>query len=182
MNAQNLHIPLILHTNEGFIIRAEKKETAMKYELKEQLQNFSDSIHRWLSTRYGTDDMSKTLVIGGVALSFLARVIRSGLVYWAGAIMVVIGLIRIFSPSASWQKRREEQDQFNKKTAGIRARLDKAAPRLRSQLRFLKLAITDKDHKYLKCSSCKRSLRVPRGQGNISVNCPYCKSKTKTRS
>lgn len=53
---------------------------------------------------------------------------------------------------------------------------------LRRRLNYIRLVLTDKEHKYLKCSICKKALRVPRGQGTISVNCPYCKGKTRTKS
>ena len=39
-----------------------------------------------------------------------------------------------------------------------------------------------KTHKYFTCANCKQSLRVPRGQGKISITCPKCKNTFKGKS
>ena len=34
-----------------------------------------------------------------------------------------------------------------------------------------------KTHVYLKCPSCKQTLRLPRGKGKLKVSCPKCKTE-----
>ncbi len=33
-----------------------------------------------------------------------------------------------------------------------------------------------KYYRYYKCSNCRKTLRVPRGKGKISITCPKCKN------
>jgi hypothetical protein len=46
----------------------------------------------------------------------------------------------------------------------------------------LNRAKDSKTHKYFTCPDCKQKLRVPRGQGKISVTCPKCKKSFKAKS
>lgn len=34
-----------------------------------------------------------------------------------------------------------------------------------------------KQYTYLRCPSCKQDLRIPRGNGNVSVTCPKCHTR-----
>ena len=46
----------------------------------------------------------------------------------------------------------------------------------------LGVAKTFKTHKYFNCPDCKQRLRVPKGQGNITITCPKCKKSFKAKS
>ena len=39
-----------------------------------------------------------------------------------------------------------------------------------------------KTHKYFKCPNCGQELRVPKGNGKITVTCPKCKTSFKAKS
>lgn len=34
--------------------------------------------------------------------------------------------------------------------------------------------LKDTDHKYVKCNTCKQTLRLPKGRGKLSITCPKC--------
>jgi len=34
--------------------------------------------------------------------------------------------------------------------------------------------LRDREHRYLRCPKCRRTLRVPRGKGRLSIRCPHC--------
>ena len=143
----------------------------MKTTFKERFRQLGYRLSGWLRTRYGLDDLSKALLIAGIILSLASRIAKSSVVYIIADIAFLWGVIRIYSPSASWQKRQKELEFFNKYFRKVKGAFSLA-----------KHSLKDRSHKYLRCPACGRILRVPRGQGNIVVNCPDCKEKIRTHS
>lgn len=102
------------------------------------------------------------LVLGGVFRIYLFRMLAfAGLIYL---------YYRAFSKNLS--KRQEENRRYLAETE-----------RLRFRFQSIKLQLSmRKTHKYFKCKSCKKKLRVPRGKGKIEVTCPHCGAKFIKRS
>jgi len=120
--------------------------------------------------RYGGDHLSRVL------LSFILIVITgalprslSGLVF-IGYIPAFVCIFRIFSKDI--YKRQQENYQYlrirNSVVTWFKQKLNRAK--------------NLKTHKYFTCPDCKQKLRVPRGQGRISVTCPKCKKSFKGKS
>lgn len=45
-----------------------------------------------------------------------------------------------------------------------------------------KKRLTDRNHKYYRCPSCKQMVRLPKGKGQIVVTCPKCQNKFEKRT
>jgi predicted RNA-binding Zn-ribbon protein involved in translation (DUF1610 family) len=143
----------------------------MNLSFKDRLVNMGYRLRQWLTTRYGMDRLSRDLLIGGIVLSLVSRLLRLRLLYSLGTAALLLSVLRSCSPSSSRQKRQRELGIYAERTAG-----------LRSSLKLVKMRLTDRQHKYIRCSSCGKVMRVPKGQGEIVANCPVCGGQTRTRS
>lgn len=114
----------------------------------------------FMSGRYGMDNLGQFLMIVTAAMVILSIFFGTVFLIIAGALLV-LDYYRMFS--RNYTKRSEE----NQKYLQIK----------NSFLSFFKvgfMSIKDRQHKYYRCPRCKRTLRVPRGKGNISIHCPTC--------
>lgn len=131
-----------------------------------------DWLKKFMYGRYGGDNLSKALLI----LSFILLIIVGFLPKSLLALEIIayiptaICVFRIFSRNI--YKRQQE----NYKYLQIENR---AKIWFKSKVNRVKAS---KTHKYFKCPDCKQKLRVPRGQGKISITCPKCKKSFKAKS
>ncbi|OOM74548.1 hypothetical protein [Clostridium sp. BL-8] len=122
--------------------------------------------------RYGGDQLSRALLVLSFILLILTNFLPRNLSILAiiAYIPAVICLLRIFSKNI--YKRQQENYKYiiikNRALDWVKHKLNK---------------IKDmKTHKYFVCKNCKQKLRVPRGQGKISITCPRCKNTFKAKS
>lgn len=128
--------------------------------------NWKDKISRFMMGRYGTDALSKALLILAIILYVLNLLIpnttvSSGLSY-ISLLAIVFCYYRMFSKNV--YKRANENQKYLYKTAGIRRAFDT----------YKRQAKDMKTHRVYKCPNCKQKIRVPRGKGRISIHCPKC--------
>ena len=129
-------------------------------------------LKKFMHGRYGADQLSRALLILSFILiiigGFLPRNLSSLVVI--GYIPTVMCIFRIFSKNIF--KRKQENYKYlkceNSVTKWGKQKLNRAKD--------------SKTHKYFTCPDCKQQLRVPRGQGKISVTCPKCKKSFKGKS
>jgi hypothetical protein len=122
--------------------------------------------------RYGGDNLSRALLVLSFILiiiaGFLPRSLSSLVVI--GYIPTVLCVFRILSRNIF--KRKQENYKYlkieNSVVIWFKQKLNRAKD--------------SKTHKYFTCPDCKQKLRVPRGQGKISVTCPKCKKSFKAKS
>jgi hypothetical protein len=122
--------------------------------------------------RYGGDNLSRALLVLSFILiiiaGFLPRSLSSLVII--GYIPTVLCVFRILSRNIF--KRKQENYKYlkveNSVVIWFRKKLNRAKD--------------SKTHKYFTCPDCKQKLRVPRGQGKISVTCPKCKKSFKAKS
>lgn len=129
-------------------------------------------LKKFMYGRYGGDDLSKALLI----LSFIAMVLVSLLPKSLSSLAIIayiptfVCIFRILSRNIF--KRKQENYKYLKiKNSGmvwLKQKLNRAKDL--------------KTHKYFTCPDCKQKLRVPRGNGKISVTCPKCKKTFKGKS
>ena len=151
--------------------RPRRESGYMNVDIKQRFKDLGYRLSRWLSTRYGTDRMSRDLLIAGLILSIVSRLLRARLLYSLATVMLIVSVLRTYAPSASWEKRQRELQIYT----GLYRKAKNA-------FKLAKLTLTDRQHKYLMCPSCGKLMRIPRGQGNIVVSCPGCGHQTRTRS
>ena len=115
--------------------------------------------------RYGTDELSKFLMILALILMVISWFPNLGLVYFVALALMIWSLFRTFSRKLD--KRRRERERYLKIQKPI--------------ANFFKLQRNKwrdrKTHVYFKCKKCRAVLRVPKGKGSIVVICTRCKDR-----
>ena len=130
-----------------------------------------DKIQNFLRGRYGTDSLSKFLLILALAGMFLPIFIKKAFVfYYVGLLLLIYSYFRIFSRNIA--KRSAENAAFLRKTSKITGFFRK------KKLHFEQR----KTHKFFRCPGCGQDIRVPKGKGNIVITCPKCRKEFQARS
>ncbi len=125
-------------------------------------RKLSDWFRRFMSGRYGLDQLNVFLLIASVVLCLVGLVLSR-----FGAVAVLIGsllnlisygllfwyLFRVFSRNP------EKRSLENRRFLNRKARL------------------TDRANRYFRCPNCRQVVRVPRGRGKICIKCPKCGEK-----
>ena len=116
--------------------------------------------------RYGLDQFSKALLIGGLIVVLLSSFFAGGragsLFYLLGWILIIYCYFRIFSKNVS--KRYAENQKYLAKTYKIRTYIQQQKNSLAQRKAY---------HIY-KCPGCKQKIRIPKGKGKIEIRCPKC--------
>ena len=111
--------------------------------------------------RYGADELCAVSVVIALVLQIILSLFD---VWWLSLIPLIPvawTLYRMLSRNIA--ARRRENEIIKE----IKAYLKLFINRFRDR----------KTHVYFKCLSCKATLRLPRGKGDVSVTCPKCKAK-----
>lgn len=128
-------------------------------------------LRKFMYGRYGVDELSIALlivslvlmIIGGFSSKlFILRLISD--------VFIVLYMFRIFSKNI--YKRQQEYYKYlnvkNKIVGFIKGKSNRAKDL--------------KTYKYFTCPNCKQKLRVPRGNGKITITCSKCKTQFKGKS
>ncbi len=115
----------------------------------------------FMNNRYGTDELSRFLVVLGFIFIILTFFINIPILTFIAIALIIYVYFRMFS--RNFTKRSRENQLFLS-----------AKDRFFSVFSLGFKRIKDRDHKYFKCPRCKRMLRVPKGKGRISIHCPTC--------
>ena len=130
------------------------------------LDKLRASMARFMSGRYGADQLSMAMVIAALVVSILgtftgaravAMVLSDALLIWA--------FFRMLSKDR--YRRAHENEVYLSKTEGVR----------RGITEWLNRVKNGKKYRYFTCPKCKQRLRVPRGVGKIELTCPKCGRK-----
>lgn len=129
-------------------------------------QNAQEKINSFMYGRYGVDKFAYFLLGTSIAVSFINLFVRN---FWTstGLSLLSLGIIAIAFArmfSRNYEARANENRTYLKMTAGIRGWFGFQAKKFRER----------KTHKYIKCSKCKKRLRVKRLKGKRTVHCPLC--------
>jgi len=133
--------------------------------MRASLARFRRKIQQWMIGRYGTDELSRTLVVIALILmiigSFTGSVVAS-LVSWA---LFIWGYYRCLSKNII--KRSRERDNY----------LRLIEP-LKRKISLWKRMWNDRNsYRYFKCPNCKKMIRVPKGKGKIAISCKNCRTE-----
>ena len=128
-----------------------------------------NKLRSFMEGRYGYDQLSLCLVIIGCIITFILSFIRFPLYRCIGLIPMVLAFLRILS------KNREKRYIENQKFLNIWLPISR-----KMKMKFDQLK--DREHKYYKCPTCKKTLRVPSNRGKIEISCPHCGTKFKKRT
>jgi len=122
--------------------------------------------------RYGGDNLSRALLFLSLLLLVIVGLLPKSLSILSviAYIPTIICIYRIFSKNI-FKRQRENYKYLKLENSAIRWSKQK-----------LGVAKNFKTHKYFNCPDCKQRLRVPRGQGSITITCPKCKKSFKAKS
>lgn len=120
-----------------------------------------NKFYEFMRGRYGADELCAVSVVIALVLQIILSLFD---VWWLSLIPLIPvawTLYRMLSRNIA--ARRRENEIIKE----IKAYLKLFINRFRDR----------KTHVYFKCLSCKATLRLPRGKGDVSVTCPKCKAK-----
>ena len=121
--------------------------------MKQKLMNF-------MYGRYGNDELNICLLV----LYFLCMILSFffSVFSYIGLIIIIYALYRMFSKNI--YKRRQEN------------------AKILPYFSFAKAKVNDKGkNKLFMCPKCKRTLRIPKGKGKVTISCP-CGNRIKGKS
>lgn len=123
------------------------------------------SIERFMSGRYGTDQLNMEMVIAALVLTVIGSLSGLGILTILADVMLIVVLVRIFSKDR--YKRAHENQVYLEKTGKVRQGTTEWFNRMKNS----------KKYRYFTCPKCKKRLRVPRGVGNVTITCKDCGEK-----
>ena len=126
-------------------------------------------LQQFMMGRYGQDDLCRFMNILSLVFLVLGMVLIQQLTGFAIALMI-IGIFRMFSRNVN--KRAQENKAYLRIKNKITGWFSKRVRRIKDR----------KTHRYFDCPSCKKTLRVPKGKGKISITCPQCRTIFEKRS
>ena len=136
------------------------------YQKSEVDQNMKEKLIRFMQGRYGTDTLSKFLLICGLVVVLFSSFSSSDTVrmiwYVVGWALIIYCYYRMFSRNMS--KRSAENQWYLKKEMKVRSWWQ----------RRKQLFAGRRDYKIFKCPKCGQKLRVPRHKGKIAIHCRKC--------
>ena len=129
-----------------------------------------DWFNRFMTGRYGADELSKLMMGAAVAVMLLNLFLRSEVLNIVVTVLLLLICLRMFSRNI--QKRYDENRRYlvyKGKVTGFFAKKKRTAQDL-------------KDNHIYRCPSCGQKIRIPRGRGRIIVTCPKCKHEFEKKS
>lgn len=136
--------------------------------MKEFFTKLAYKFQRFMIGRYGIDRLWRALIVFYFIALILANIAYrfSHIAYWAlfvlATAIVVFAVFRVFSKNI--EARRSENESWLRITGNIRQKTMFQKNKFKQR----------KTHKFVKCKSCKKILRLPKHKGKINVTCPHC--------
>ena len=115
----------------------------------------------FMDNRYGVDEFGRFLTFAALGVLVVTFFVNNLFILIAAGVLLGYNYFRMFS--RNFNKRFEENQRFLSFWRSIASFFKTGA-----------MKIKDRDHRYFKCPRCRRTLRVPRGKGRISIHCPTC--------
>ena len=131
------------------------------------MQRMKASLARFMAGRYGVDQLSQALAVGGLVLYILS--------WFFGGIFFLLGLAAIvFSIFRTMSRNSAARSKENRKYLELFGDLKKKWKLLVRRFK------EGKDYHFYTCPNpeCRQVIRVPRGSGKtVEITCPKCKEK-----
>ena len=126
---------------------------------------FRAAVSRFMSGRYGSDQLNLTMVIGALVVTTIGSLSGFYFLTLAADALLFLAIFRMFSKDR--YRRAHENQVYLEKTQGVRRAVTEWVNRVKNS----------KKYHYYTCPKCKQRLRVPRGVGNITITCKNCGTK-----
>lgn len=125
---------------------------------------------RLMFGRYGGDQLGNVFLVLCLILFGIHWMTGWQIFVLLGLALLLLCYFRMFSRNigARYAENQKFLDFWQPIQTKLRGRVDRFRDR--------------KYHKYLKCPSCKTTLRIPRGKGKIQITCPKCRHQFMKKS
>lgn len=124
-----------------------------------------EKVQRFMTGRYGFDNLSKACLIVTVALMAASMFAKNRILYLLAILLLAYCYFRAFSKNIA--KRQRENRQF----CNLRYR---AVVRWNQ---FKNRQAQKKIYRFYRCPQCRQTVRVPKGRGKICITCPKCQTE-----
>ena len=125
---------------------------------------------KFMTGRYGVDQLSNLILILSIILMIIGGTGKIQLLSYIGMALLLYNYYRVFSKDLN--RRYQENMVYLRYTNNVRSKVNGLKNRLKQS----------RTHKFFKCPSCSKQLKVPKGKGKINITCPHCKEKFEARS
>ena len=126
---------------------------------------FRAAVSRFMSGRYGSDQLNLTMVIGALIVTTIGSLSGVYFLTLAADALLLLAIFRMFSKDR--YRRAHENQVYLEKTQKVRRAASEWVNRVKNS----------KKYHYYTCPKCRQRLRVPRGVGNITITCKQCGTK-----
>ena len=126
---------------------------------------FRAAVSRFMSGRYGSDQLNLTMVIGALIVTTIGSLSGVYFLTLAADALLILAIFRMFSKNR--YARAHENQVYLEKTMKARRVVTEWVNRVKNS----------KKYHYYTCPKCRQRLRVPRGVGNITITCKNCGTK-----
>ena len=123
------------------------------------------SFERFMSGRYGADNLSYAMVIAALVMTVIGALSGLGILTLMADALLIVMFVRMFSKDR--YRRAHENQVYLEKTQSVR----------RAVTEWMNRVKNSKKYRYFTCPQCKKRLRVPRGVGNVTITCKGCGNK-----
>lgn len=125
---------------------------------------------KFMTGRYGVDQLSNLILILSIILMIIGGTGKIQLLNYIGMALLLYNYYRVFSKDLN--RRYQENMVYLRYTNNVRGKVNGLKNRLKQS----------RTHKFFKCPSCSKQLKVPKGKGKINITCPHCKERFEARS
>ena len=126
---------------------------------------FRAAVSRFMSGRYGSDQLNLTMVIGALIVTTIGSLSGVYFLTLAADALLLLAIFRMFSKDR--YRRAHENQVYLETTQKVR----------RAATEWVNRVKNSRKYHYYTCPKCKQRLRVPRGVGNITITCKQCGTK-----
>ena len=129
------------------------------------LDKIRASFARFMSGRYGADQLSYAMVILALVMMVVGALSGLGLLTLMADALMIVMFVRMLSKDR--YRRAHENQVYLEKTQSVR----------RAVTEWMNRVKNSKKYRYFTCPKCKSRLRVPRGVGSVTITCKSCGNK-----
>mgnify|MGYP003623433315 CR=1 FL=1 len=119
-------------------------------------------LEQFMYGRYGQDLLNRDLSIVALVICVVSMFVQWTWLYTLALAVLVYTIYRMFSKNI--ERRRMEAEGYLRLQNRVKLFFTRGRGRIEQS----------KTHRFYKCPSCGQKVRVPKGRGKISIDCPKC--------
>ena len=129
--------------------------------MKKYFDRFMRWYARFMTGRTGPDALGGFLVYTALFIMIIELITKVSILSLIVDVLLLVEMFRYFSKN--YAKRSAENAKF----------LELIKP-VKHRIRFIGMALKDRENRYYLCPSCSQIVRIPKGHGKVLVTCPKC--------